>query len=147
MGEVSGDGLERLFAGDYVSFLGAFAEHPDLPLAVGEMIYVQADYLADAEAGGVDELQECPVSQALGGGVLGGLDERGGLLGREELGEFLVKLGKGYAGHGVGFEDALPDEEAVESAEHTDLAGDAAHIVAVLGEALGDLDPAFGHEP
>ena len=68
-------------------------------------------------------------------------------MGREELGELLIQLGQGDTGYGVGLQDALPYEEAVEGAEHTDLAGDAAHIVAVLGHAVGDRDATIGHEP
>ena len=101
MGEIAGYGIKGLLPDHDVPLLGTLAQDPELAVAIGYIVGVQADYFADSEAGGVDQLQKGAVPQSEGGGLEGGLYEGGSILRRQELGKLPVEFGEAESGHGV----------------------------------------------
>ncbi len=119
-------GVERFEGGlaerDEAALL-ALAEGRDqalLPVDVGEL--EPAD-LADAQARGVEDVEDGAVAQAPEALALGGLEDARDLVEDEDLGEAAGDLRAVDEGARVGFDGAFAEEEAGEAADGGEVAG------------------------
>jgi hypothetical protein len=133
--------LDRCSCGhaeDTDAFFVAFPADAHRLVAQVYFRHVQAGDFADAEAGGVKELEEGAVAEAGGPGAVGGGEEAVDILGGEDMGQAARRFGSGDAEEGVGFEDALGAEPAVEGADGADFAPDAG-VGGALAEEEGEV--------
>ena len=137
--EVGVDGVEGGLAERDEAALLPLAEGGDealLPVDVGEL---EADDLADAQARGVEDVEDGAVAQAADALALGGVEDAGDLLDDEDLGEAAGDPGAVDQGARVGGEGALAEEEAGEAADGGEVAGGGpgAEALAAEGHEVG----------
>jgi hypothetical protein len=123
---------ERFAPDRHDAFLAPFAEDSHQLLLQVEATDIQAGEFADAQATGVEQLEDCPIAQRQVTGAVAALHQGAGFVDRQGLGEVAVALRGGQPRGGVGGEDSLAHQVAEEGPQGRELAGDRGALVVTV---------------